>query len=76
MEALSHVPDLLGDGVAVHHEDDCPGRGGECLQDLTSDTLVAWNIHQLHAGLALHWERHLVVSHGGVGLHQLGRDEL
>ena len=76
METLGHISDLFGDGVAVHHEDEGPGGGGERLQDLTPDPLVARHVHQLHAGLVLHGEGHLVVGHGGVGLHHLPGDEL
>ena len=76
METLGHVSDLLGDSVAVHHEDESPGGAGESVQDLTPDPLVTRHVHQLHTVLVLHWEGHLVVGHGGVGLHHLPRYEL
>ena len=71
METLGHISDLFGDGVAVHHEDQSPGGARESVQDLSPDPLVAGHVHQLHTVLVLHREGHLVVSHGGVGLHRL-----
>ena len=76
METLGHISDLFGDGVAVHHEYQSSGGGGESVKELAPDPLVTRHIHQLQTGLVLHREGHLVVGHGGVGLHHLPGDQL